>query len=133
MPLLVLHLHRWDQRTQAWKPLVLLTNLPLSADRQHAGPYTFAEVAQLYRQRWNLEVLFKFLKQHLGFRHLLTRSENGIQIMLYMSVIAALLLIWYQRQTAIKDGWRIVKFGWAEEVRRWTEQLLQVTRLVPDG
>lgn len=133
MPLLVVHLRRFDQRTTKWKPLVLMTNLPLSADRQHAGPYTFAEVAQVYRQRWDLEVCFKFFKQHLGFSHLLNRSENGIQIMLYMSLIVALLLIWYQRQTALRDGWRIVKFWLAEQVRAWTQQLLQGISLQPDG
>src|SRR5205807_8257141 len=59
LPLLVLHGERWDERSGSWKPLVLLTNLPLAADRTHAGPYTLAEVAELYRLRWEIETFFK--------------------------------------------------------------------------
>ncbi len=44
-----------------------MTNLPLSADGLQAGPYTFAQIGELYRRRWDIATLFKFLKQHLGY------------------------------------------------------------------
>jgi DDE family transposase len=125
MPLLVLHCERWDERTQSWKPLVLLTNLPLAADRKHAGPYTFAEVAELYRRRWEIETFFKFLKQHLSYAHLTSHSANGIQVMIWMALITAVLLIWYRRVTGRNDYWNVVKFWFAEQVRVWTERQLQ--------
>jgi len=133
LPLLVVHALRWDTRKKVWQPLCLMTNLPSSAEGTQAGPYTFLEVCDLYRQRWQIEVFFKFLKQHLNYAHLTSRCENGIRVMLYMSLIAALLLIWYQRKTQIDRGWRSVKFWLAEEVRAWTQQILQATPLVPDG
>ena len=133
MPLVVVHGWRWDQRAQSWKPLTLMTNLPLSADRQQVGPYTCIELATLYRSRWAIEVFFKFVKQHLSFSHLMSRCENGITIMIYMSLIAALLLIWYKQQTGIDRGWRSVKFWLAEDCRVWTQELLQNTPIVPDG
>jgi hypothetical protein len=126
MPLLVLYGERWDERSQSWKPLVLLTNLPLSADRQHAGPYAFAEVAELYRRRWEIETFFKFLKQHLTYDHLLSHSENGIRVMIWMALIAAVLLIWYKRVTGRRDYWNVVKFWFAEQVRVWTAAQLEV-------
>lgn len=132
MPLVLVHGLRFDARSQTWKPLVLMTNLPLSSDGQHAGPYTWDELAALYRSRWDIEVFFKFVKQHLSFSHLISRSSNGIQVMLYMSLMAALLLIWYKQQTGIDRGWRSVKFWLAEDVRRWTQELLQTTRIVDD-
>lgn len=101
-----------------------MTNLPLAADRQHGGPFTFAEIADLYRQRWAIEVLFRFLKQYLSYSHLLSRSENGIEVMLYMSLIAVLLLIWYQRQSKIDRGWRSVTLWFAHDVSTWTMQAL---------
>lgn len=125
MPLVLVHSLRFDARTRQWKPLVLMTNLPASTDGLRAGPYTFGQLAELYRRRWDIETLFKFLKQHLGYSHLTSRSENGIQVMIYMSLIAALLLIWYQRQTGIARGWRSVKFWFADDVRQWTQQLLE--------
>jgi hypothetical protein len=121
MPLLVLHCERWDERTQSWKPWVLLTNLPLSADERHAGPFTFGEVTELYRQRWEIELFFKFLKQHLSFAHLTSHSANGIRVLIWMALIAALLLIWYKRETGSTAFWNVIKFWFAEQVRVWTE------------
>lgn len=132
MPLLLIQGLRFDQRTQTWKLLVLMTNLPLSADKQQAGPYTWDELAAVYRSRWDIEVFFKFIKQHLNYSHLTSRSENGIKVMIYMSLIAALLLIWYKEQTGIDRGWRSVKFWLADDVRRWTQELLQTVRWVDD-
>lgn len=124
MPLVVLSAERYDLRTQQWKPWRLMTNLPVSTDGKHAGVYTFVEVAELYRKRWEIELFFKFLKQHLGYEHLTSRSENGIRVMIWMALITALLLIWYQRRTRLDGGWRVVKSWWAEDTRLWTTQLL---------
>jgi hypothetical protein len=97
MPLLVLHAERWDTRTQRWKPLVLLTNLPLTGEKQdQAGPYSFGELLELYRRRWEIELFFKFVKQHLSYDHLTSRNANGITVMIWMALIAAVLLIWYR-------------------------------------
>lgn len=124
MPLLVLHAQRWDVRTQQWKPWVLLTNLPLNADCRQAGPYTFAEVLELYRRRWEIETFFKFLKQHLSYSHLVSRSENGIRVVIWMALITAVMLIWYKEESGIDRGWRSVKFWLAEDVREWTGEML---------
>lgn len=128
MPLLLITGWRFDSRRGAWTPMRLLTNLPLSQDRQHAGPYTFVEVASLYRERWQIEVFFKFVKQHLSFDHFVSRSENGIVVLLYMTLILAWRLLWYQRQTRIDRGWRSVKFWLAHDMQSWVETALrQVT------
>lgn len=125
MELLVLSCERWDERKEQWLPLVLLTNLVLSADGTQAGPYTLAEVAELYRLRWEIELFFKFLKQHLSFSHLTSHDENGIRVMIWMALIAAVLLIWYKRTTGRRDYWNVIKFWFAEEVRVWTQIQLE--------
>ncbi len=94
LPLLALRGERWDRRTQQWKPWVLLTNLPLSAAGQQAGPFTFFEVTELYRRRWEIETFFKFLKGHLSYAHLTSRNENGIRVMIWLALITAVLLFW---------------------------------------
>lgn len=124
MELLVLSCERWDERKAKWVPFVLMTNLALSADGTQAGPYTLAEVAELYRLRWEIELFFKFLKQHLSFAHLTSHTENGIRVMIWMALIAAVLLIWYKRTTGRKDYWNVIKFWFAEEVRVWTQMQL---------
>jgi hypothetical protein len=49
-------------------------------------------IAFLYEYRWSLEVFFRFLKQTLGCRHLLSTRIEGIQIQIYAAVICCLLL-----------------------------------------
>ena len=38
LPVIVMHLRRYDRKQREWVPWVLLTNLPLSADGLRAGP-----------------------------------------------------------------------------------------------
>jgi len=49
-------------------------------------------IAFLYEYRWTIEIFFRFLKQILGCRHLLSTRSEGIQIQMYAAVICCLLL-----------------------------------------
>ncbi len=49
-------------------------------------------IAFLYEYRWTIEVFFRFLKQVLGCRHLLSTKQEGVQIQVYAAVICCLLL-----------------------------------------
>ena len=51
-----------------------------------------AEVALLYKQRWHIELFFRWLKCILGCRHWLAESPQGVAIQIYLALIAALLL-----------------------------------------
>jgi putative transposase len=65
------------------EPLVLLTNdLSRPAD----------QIAALYKERWDIELLFKWLKQNLNIRSFWGRSENAVRIQIYVALIAFLLL-----------------------------------------
>jgi hypothetical protein len=46
----------------------------------------------LYQYRWTIEIFFRFLKQILGCRHLLSTKQRGIQIQVYAAVICCLML-----------------------------------------
>lgn len=65
-------------------------------------------IAQWYKQRWEIETFFKFIKQHLNVKHLVSRDENGIKVMIYMTMILATLLIAYKKINNIK-GFKIAK------------------------
>ncbi|MBX0331777.1 transposase [Pontibacter sp. HSC-14F20] len=73
------------------------------------------QVAAIYRERWQIEVLIKFLKQHLQLEHLLTRDVNGIQVMRYMTLIVALLLIVYRKLNKL-DSDRRARLRFAQEL-----------------
>ncbi len=49
-------------------------------------------VGLIYRFRWTIEIFFRFFKHILGCRHLLSHSENGIEIQTYCAIIACLLI-----------------------------------------
>ena len=49
-------------------------------------------IAFLYQYRWTIEVFFRFLKQVLGCRHLLSARREGVQIQVYAAVICCLML-----------------------------------------
>lgn len=53
---------------------------------------TVAELLEAYRFRWKIEVFFKFLKQNLDFSHLMSGSHNGLTVLLYLTLIEALLV-----------------------------------------
>jgi hypothetical protein len=49
-------------------------------------------IAFLYGYRWTIEVFFRFFKQILGCRHLISTRIEGIQIQIYAAVICCLML-----------------------------------------
>lgn len=49
-------------------------------------------IALVYEYRWTVEVFFRFLKQLLGCRHLLSTKREGIEIQMYCAVIVCLLI-----------------------------------------
>jgi len=48
--------------------------------------------ALIYRKRYGIELYFRFLKQLLGMRHLLSRRDEGMEIQIYCAVIVCLLI-----------------------------------------
>jgi hypothetical protein len=60
-------------------------------------------IALLYHYRWTIEIFFRFFKQILGCRHLLSRSQNGIEIQTYCAIIACMLIsLWTGRKPTLR-------------------------------
>ena len=72
------------------------------------------EILSLYKKRWDIEVFFRFLKQELNFTHITSTSENGMMVMMYMTMIASMLVLTYKR---------INKVGYKTAVRRISFEL----------
>ena len=87
--------------------LVLVTNrLDLDADL----------LALVYRYRWTVELFFRWFKCILGCRHLLSHSENGVQLQVYMALIASLLISLWVGRAPTKRTYEMLCFylsGWA--------------------
>lgn len=50
------------------------------------------EIAKLYKLRWQIELLFRWLKQHLKIRKFLGRNQNAIKLQIFAAMIAYVLL-----------------------------------------
>ena len=57
-----------------------------------------AEIAALYKARWQVELFFKWIKQNLRLTHFLGVSENALKIQIMAALIAYLLLRWSQNR-----------------------------------
>ncbi|MCW8933937.1 MAG: IS4 family transposase [Gammaproteobacteria bacterium] len=56
------------------------------------------EIAALYKQRWQIELLFKWLKQKLKLKKYFGYSENATLIQIYCALIAYLLMVIFKQQ-----------------------------------
>ena len=74
-----------------------------------------SEIANLYRQRWEIEVFFRFIKQQLNFSQLVNRNLNGVKVMIYMTLILASMIIIYKKKNDLK-GFKIVKMKIIKEL-----------------
>jgi Domain of unknown function (DUF4372)/Transposase DDE domain len=78
------------RRIEVWNPerqetIVLLTN--------HLD-FGASTISDIYRQRWQIEVFFKTLKQNLKIKTFVGTSENALLIQIWTALIAMLLLRW---------------------------------------
>lgn len=76
-------LRRLTVQRQDGDTIMLLTNdLTRSA----------VEIANLYKGRWQIELLFRWIKQHLKIRKFLGNNDNAIRLQLFAAMIAYALL-----------------------------------------
>lgn len=80
------------------------------------------EIAAYYRKRWDIEVFFRFLKQELNLSHLVSLNKNGIEVMVYMTMIAAMLLLIYKKANNL--GYKTAKRRIAMELRDMITEIL---------
>lgn len=89
------------------EPILFLTNI------KHLRA---SEISEIYHRRWDIEVFFRFIKQELGFTHLLSYNENGTRVMMYMVLITAMLILVYKKVNNI-DGYKIAKLKLTDELQ----------------
>lgn len=70
------------------RPLVLATNDLISPA---------SAIARRYKERWGIELFFKWIKQHLRIKSFLGRNENSVRIQILTALITYLLLAIYRK------------------------------------
>lgn len=67
-------------------------NFELAADK----------IAEIYKQRWQIETLFKRLKQNFPLKYFLGDNQNAIEIQIWVSLIIGLIMLVIQRKAKRK-------------------------------
>jgi IS4 transposase len=80
---------------QSGKVLIFLTNnFHLSA----------TEIAQLYKQRWKIELFFKWIKQHLKIKSFWGQSENAVKTQVWIAVSVYVLVAIAKKRFMLKQS-----------------------------
>jgi len=116
----------WDAANE--REIVLLTN-----------QFSFAAstIAAIYKERWQIELFFKALKQNLKVKTFVGTSENALRIQIWTALIAMLLLKWLHHLS--KAGWslsnlasmlRLNLFTY-RDLTAWLENPFETPPLIP--
>lgn len=84
----------WDEEHD--REIVLLTNI------MHLAAST---VAAIYKERWQIELFFKALKQNLKVKTFVGTSENAVKTQIWTALIAIVLVKFLQLKSAF--GWSL--------------------------
>lgn len=81
----------WDDESQ--RKLIFFTNaLNIKSEK----------VALLYKNRWQIELFFKWLKQHLKIKKFWGETENAVRIQIYSAITAYCMMAIVQKKLGIQ-------------------------------
>jgi len=118
----------WDAANQ--REIVLLSN--------HMD-FAASTISQIYKDRWQIELFFKAIKQNLKIKTFVGTSENAVKIQIWTALISILLLKILQMRSKI--GWSlsnlsaILRFNLLSyrELWVWLDKPYQSPALGPPG
>lgn len=119
------NLHYREEKVETDFRLVVIKNEKTSKEYwflTNAFELSAKEISDYYRKRWDIEVLLRFMKQELNLSHLVSLHTNGIQVMVYMTMIASMLLLIYKK--ANKVGYKTAKRRMTMELREMITAVL---------
>ena len=116
----------WDADNE--REIVLLTNLLA---------FGATTIAAIYKERWQIELFFKALKQNLTVKTFVGTSENALRIQIWTALIALLLLKWLHHLS--KANWSLSNLACMlrlnlftyRELAKWLHEPMETPPLVP--
>ncbi len=116
----------WDAVNE--REIVLLTNLIA---------FGATTIAAIYKDRWEIELFFKALKQNLKVKSFVGTSENALRIQIWTALIAILLLKWLHHLSKAKwslsnlaSMLRLNLFTY-RDLRQWLDDPFETPPLLP--
>jgi IS4 transposase len=127
-PCLLRRVAVWDAENE--REIVLLTN------QLAFGATT---IAAIYKDRWEIELFFKALKQNLKVKSFVGTSQNALRIQIWTALIAILLLKWLHHLSKAK--WSLSNLGSMlrlnlftyRDLQKWIDDPFRTPPLTPDS
>ena len=118
----------WDAVNQ--REIVLLTNMLA---------FGATTIAAIYKDRWEIELFFKALKQNLKVKSFVGTSENALRIQIWTALIAILLLKWLHHLSKAK--WSLSNLASMirmnlftyRDLRKWLDDPFETPPLLPES
>ena len=117
----------WDPVNQ--REIALLTNLIA---------FGATTIAAIYKDRWEIELFFKALKQNLKVKSFVGTSENALRIQIWTAWIAILLLKWLHHLSKAKwslsnlaSMLRLNLFTY-RDLQNWLDNPFETPPLIPE-
>jgi DDE family transposase/uncharacterized protein DUF4372 len=118
----------WDAVKE--REIVLLSNLLA---------FGATTIAAIYKERWEIELFFKALKQNLKVKSFVGTSENALRIQIWTALIAILLLKWLHHLSKAKwslsnlaSMLRLNLFTY-RDLRNWLDDPFETPPLLPES
>ena len=96
-------------------------------------------IAAIYKDRWEIELFFKALKQNLKVKSFVGTSENALRIQIWTALIAILLLKWLHHLSKAKwslsnlaSMLRLNLFTY-RDLRKWLDDPFETPPLLPQS
>lgn len=87
------------------------------------------EVSEIYRKRWQIELFFKWMKQHTVLKNCFSLSYNGVHNQIYLAMITfCLTLLMHQKMNTRKtllEFKRIIVHYYYDSMQKFTEVFIQ--------
>ncbi len=61
-------------------------------------------IARLYKKRWQIELFFKWIKQHLKIKTFYSHNENGVKVQIWTAICTYLLVAIMKKELKIKHS-----------------------------
>ena len=61
-------------------------------------------IAQLYKARWQVELFFKWIKQHLKIKHFYGNSANAVKTQIWIAISVYVLVAIWKKQLGLQQS-----------------------------
>ena len=107
-------LYYWRDLLNAWERDVFVTN---------NTTWVAKTIADIYKSRWQIELFFKWIKQHLKVKRFVGRSKNAVMTQLWVAMCMYLLLAYLK--FVMRVSWSLHRMLQVLQLNVFERRLLQ--------